>query len=123
MTRGVEADVADLEDLRVVTVLVRDRNPPQRGAHPGDELAESERLRDVVVGTDFEADDRVDLGVARRDHDDRDPGSRPQLATYVDPRHLGQHHVEQHQRRLRRVEPRDRFGTVGRGFDEEALAL
>ena len=47
----------------------------------------------------------------------------PQLAAHVDARDLRQHHVEQHERGLRRVEPLDRLGAVGRGLDEEALAL
>ena len=44
---------------------------PERGAHPGDQLAEPERLGHVVVGADLEPDDGVDLGVAGGHHDDR----------------------------------------------------
>ena len=39
------------------------------------------------------------------------------------PEIFGQHHVEQHERGPRRVEARDRLRAVGRGLDEEALAL
>jgi hypothetical protein len=38
----------------------------------GDQLARIERLRDVVVGAHLEADDAVDHGRGRRQHDDRD---------------------------------------------------
>ena len=100
-----------------------DGRPAQRGPHPGDELAEPERLRDVVVGTDLEPDDGVDLGVARGDHDDRHLRTRPDLATHVDARHLREHHVEQHERRADGVELVERLDAVGRGLDEEALAL
>jgi hypothetical protein len=41
------------------------------GTHPGQELAESERLDHVVVGAELEADDTIDLLSARGHHDDR----------------------------------------------------
>ena len=69
---GVEAHVADLEHLAGLRDPVVVAAPaPQRRAHPRHELAQAERLRHVVVGADLEPDDRVDLGVARGDHDDR----------------------------------------------------
>ena len=107
----------------MVAALVGDRHPAQRGANPRDELAQSERLRHVVVGADLETDHRVDLGVARRHHDDRHTRSAAELAADVDAGDLRQHDVEQHERGLGRVEARDRLGTVGRGLDEEPLAL
>ena len=45
------------------------------------------------------------------------------VAAHVDAGDLREHHVEQHERGSRRVEARDRLGTVGCGLDEEALAL
>ncbi len=123
MPAGVEPHVADLDDVGGIDVELGHRNPPQRGAYPGDQLPQSERLRDVVVGTDLQADDRVDLGVARRHHDDRDARPRAQLAAHVDARDLRQHDVEQHERGTRRVETLDRLRAVGRGLDQEPLAL
>ena len=82
---GVEAHVADLEDVGGGrSPRSADRDPAQRGAHTGDQLAQPERLGHVVVGADLEADHRVDLGVARGHHDDRHPRARAQLAAHVD---------------------------------------
>ena len=39
------------------------RGPPQHGAHAGDQLAQTERLRDVVVGAQLEPGDAVDSPV------------------------------------------------------------
>ena len=107
----------------MVAAFVGDRHPAQRGANPRDELAQSEGLRHVVVGADLETDHRVDLGVARRHHDDRHTRSAAELAADVDAGDLRQHDVEQHERGLGRVEARDGLGTVGCRLDEEPLAL
>ena len=72
VTRRVEAHVTDLDDLAAVGHrAVVGTTTAERGAHARDQLPQPERLRHVVVGADLEADDRVDLGVARRHHDDR----------------------------------------------------
>ncbi len=52
------------------------RAPPQHRTDPGDQLAGRVRLGDVVVGSEFETDDLVDLAVASGHHDDRDAGAR-----------------------------------------------
>ena len=44
---------------------------PQDGLHPGDDLARRERLGDVVVGAELEAEDAVDLAVARGEEQHR----------------------------------------------------
>ena len=73
------------------------------GADARDELAEAERLDDVVVGAELQPDDPVDLFGARGHHDDRHVGARPQLAAHVEAVAVGQAEVEQHH-----VEPRRR---------------
>src|SRR5436309_2817365 len=50
--------------------------PAQDGVDPGDELPGAERLGQVVVGADGQADEQVGLGVAGRQHED---GHRPVL--------------------------------------------
>ena len=45
--------------------------PPRHGTDPREQLAEPERLDEVVVRAQLEADDAVDLLAARRDDDDR----------------------------------------------------
>jgi hypothetical protein len=52
------------------TTTVTERAPHHR-PHPGDELADAVRLGDVVVGSDLEPDDGVDLAALRGHHDDR----------------------------------------------------
>src|SRR5664279_1909319 len=44
---------------------------PQDAAHARDELARRERLGDVVVGAELEADDAIDLVAARGEKEDR----------------------------------------------------
>jgi len=41
----------------------------QQGANPSDQLTSAERLGQVIVGADFEADDEVDLFGSRREHE------------------------------------------------------
>ncbi len=63
--------------------------------HAAHELADAERLHQVVVGTDLEADHLVDLVGARGEEDDRCPGVAAEAAACleaVDPR---QSHVEE----------------------------
>ena len=45
--------------------------PPGDGPDAGDQLADAERLRHVVVGAELEPEHPVELVAARREHDDR----------------------------------------------------
>ena len=75
------------------------RGPPGEGAHAHDELADAERLDDVVVGADLEAEDAVVLVAARREHqhgDVREDRVGAQRAAHL---HAG--HVRQHRDRAR----------------------
>ena len=65
-----------------------------------DELAQPERLDEVVVRAELEPDDSVDLFASRRDDDDRDRRARPQLAADLEAVHVGQPEVEQDDVRL-----------------------
>src|SRR6185295_5610940 len=49
--------------------------PPEHRANPRSHLARRERLDDVVVGAELEADDAVGLFAAGGEHDDRDLGA------------------------------------------------
>ena len=71
--RRVEADLAELDDrggLLFAGVPAQDRLDPQ------DDLARAERLGDVVVGAELEADDAVELLALRGQHDERQAGGR-----------------------------------------------
>ena len=67
---------------------------PQRRLHAGAELAQRERLGDVVVGAELEAEDLVDLLGLGREHDDRHRRARAQAPAHLEPVDAGHHHVE-----------------------------
>jgi hypothetical protein len=70
---------------------------PQHRADASDKLPGGDRLGHVVVGTELEAHDLVDLTVLRGEHDHRNVRPLPQLAAYLRARQAGQHEVEQHE--------------------------
>ena len=77
----VEHDVADLEDeLGACASRAATARSPQHGAHAGDQFPDPIGLADIVVGTDLESDDGVDLFVAGRHHDHRCVIRCPDLA-------------------------------------------
>jgi hypothetical protein len=69
--RDVDLELADGDRAWRRCLLGRLRAPQDR-ADAGDHLAAAERLDDVVVGAQLEADDPVGLGAARCEHEDRD---------------------------------------------------
>ena len=70
--------------------------PPRDGPDAGGQLAHAERLGDVVVGAELEAQDAVELVAARRQHDDGDLRAGLHLAEDVAAVDVGQAEVEQH---------------------------
>ena len=69
----------------------------QDGADAGDELARAERLDDVVVGAELEAQHAVGLVAAGGEHDHRHALAVAQLAQQVEARAVGEHDVEEHE--------------------------
>ena len=73
-----------------------DRRPPQLGFDPRQQLHHLERLGDVVVGAELQADDLVDDLAARGQHDHRRLDAAPaQLAHDVEAAEPRQHDVEE----------------------------
>jgi len=71
----------------------------QDGADARQELPRVERLGEVVVGPELEADDLVDVVALGGEHDDGDgrrSGRGPEPAAHLQAVDSGQHHVEQH---------------------------
>src|SRR3954468_4575819 len=58
------------------------------------ELADRERLRDVVIGAELQPEHLVELVVARGQHDDRHRARRPQPLADLEPVEPRQHQVE-----------------------------
>ena len=89
----IEPHVADLDRP------FRRRGPgvgaTQDGADASDHLARAERLDDVVVGAELEADDPIGFLTARGEHDDRHLRGSAQLAADVVAGAVRQHYVEQ----------------------------
>ena len=65
--------------------------------NPSDELAGAERLGQVVVGADLEADDEIGLGVTCGEHQHRDRSFTLDLAADVEAVEAGEHEVEHHE--------------------------
>ncbi len=95
----VDAQLGDLQELRLLGVAAT-----EHGVHPQNELADTERLHEVVVGPELEADDAIDLLALRRDHDDRNV-LRARFAleggTHGGARAVRQHEIEQNDVRQR----------------------
>ena len=82
-----------------------------------------ERLGDVIVGAELEADDLVDLGVLGGEHDDRHRGLGPEDPADLDARQLGEHEVEEDEVGPLGPELRERRAPVGGGDGAIALQL
>ncbi len=116
----VEQPVADrvqppvLESQYVATAHLGELRAAQQGLDPRQQLARAERLAQVVVGTQFQADHPVGLVGTGGEHDDRHAGQAlvgANPATEAEAVLVRQHHVEDRQARL--ASPaRQRFGHL-----------
>ena len=93
----------------------------QRGPDPAAELAHAERLGDVVVGAELEAEDLVDLLGLGGEHDDRHGAARAQAPADLEAVELGHHHVEHDEVEGLLAEARERLAAVGRLHDLVAV--
>ena len=116
----VERDAAALEET-VVQIRLGSSQPSEHSAHPSQELAGRIGLGDVVVGAEFEPHDDVDLGVLRREHNDRNGRRRTQLPTHLGSGHPGKHEIEQHNIRPQLAERGQGRGAVFSDLDLVAL--
>ena len=79
---------------------------PEGHAKPGEQLADAERLGDVVVGAGVERRDLVGLLAARREHDDRHRRPFAQPPDHLEPVEVGQAEVQDDRRRAVATRPR-----------------
>ncbi|OIQ63275.1 hypothetical protein GALL_551850 [mine drainage metagenome] len=94
----------------------------QQGAQPGQQFARAERLGQIVVGADFEADHPVDFLATRRQHQDGHialPAQFTRESQSILPR---QHQVEDHRLRLDLAEAFAHGIAVRSKVDTEAVA-
>src|SRR6266508_333607 len=91
----VDLDIGHPEDLRPAGP--RRLGPPQHGTDPRDQLLGPERLHDVVVGPELEADHPVGLVAPRGQHHDRHVRRPPQRARDIEAVPPGQAEVEHDQ--------------------------
>ena len=80
---------------RTTSRLARRRRPACDRPNPREQLAEPERLDEIVVGAHLEPDDLVDLLALGGDHDDRDARAGAELPAHRQAVHVGQAEVEQ----------------------------
>src|SRR4029079_206005 len=92
--RNVELQLPDPDHVGRVCRAV---GPTEHGLHPRHELARGEGLRQIVVSSELEAEQLVELVVPRRDHHDRDRAVAPQFAGHVQAIEPGQAEVENDQ--------------------------
>ncbi len=115
---GVEREVVEREPLHGDR---RESRAAQDGADARRELARRERLGDVVVGAELEADDAVGLLAAGGEHDHRQVALRPDPAAEREPVRSRQHHVEHDQ--VRRGALDQRAGGLAVPGLERVVAL
>ena len=96
-------------------------HPAQDGLHPGDQLAEPERLGDVAGRAEFEPEDHIELGTHGADHDDGDRTDLSHPPAHLGAVHAGQQQVEQDD--VGRVihESTEALDPVGRDVDDESF--
>lgn len=97
--------------------LLRAPRPPGHGPHPGHQLPNAERLRQIVVGAEFQAQHPVGLLPARTEDDDRDVGDLTDAPADVDAVHVRQPQVQQHDIAVRPSQP---LGAGGHVIDRQA---
>src|SRR5258705_3656484 len=72
--------------------------PPQDGTDPGEQFPEAERLDNVIIRAEFEANDSIDLvgAMAGRD-DDRNVRMRPDFPQHIQPVILAESQIQNDQ--------------------------
>ena len=103
--------------------MARRRRSPQQRPHATTELADRERLGDVVVGAELEPEHLVELVVAGGEHHDRHRAPRSQLLADLQPVDLRDHHVQHDQVDILGVETRERLVAVPRLDDPVSVAF
>ena len=97
--RGVDHQVANRDPV-ARSVLLLEIRPAQQSLHPGHQFPDLEWLGDVIIGSDTEAENDINLLALGGNHDDGDPPRAVilfQVATDLDSIHPWKHDVQQHE--------------------------
>ncbi len=100
--------------------------PPAAAPAPRHQFRHRERLDDIIVGADRKATYPLGFIAAGGQHDDRQGARRiprPHPAADFEPRHAGQHPIEDNEIGRRFNEPQLRLVTALDAFDDKALGL
>ena len=90
---------------------------PQHGSDARRQFFRAEGLREIVVGARVQPQNAILLRAARRQHDDRDGRTPPQLREQFEPVERGQHDVQQDQIEGPVQRARQTGGPVMHGLD------
>jgi hypothetical protein len=118
----VDAQLAALDELLALAARCGDA-ARRRSARCGSKLADRERLRDVVVGAELEAEHLVELLAARGQHDDRDVALTAKSLADLEPVEAGKHDVEHDEVDVVLLELPERLFAVARLDDRVAVPL
>src|SRR5215211_979318 len=117
----VDLELARDDRLACRAAALEHLRAAERRLHAAAELADRERLRDVVVRAHLEAEDLVDLVVLRGQHDDRHLAAAAQPAADLDPVEARQHDVEYDEVEALLGEPVEGLASIDRCHDLVAV--
>lgn len=119
----IDRQAGDVERAGVEARVARERvDAPQQRLHARDQLQHRERLREVIVGAEFEAENPVHLARARaRDDDRRVARHRAGAPADFEAVDAGQHQIENQRVPVSLLEQTQAFGAVRAVDDFVAL--
>ena len=123
MSLRLDAQVAHNQRALILRVVAGPDAAAQDGADARNQLARVEGLGQVIVSTQLQPDNLVDVVVARGEHEDGQVAAGAQLTADLPSIKAGQHQVEHDQVRRPRQQLLQRDLAVGGAVDLEALAL
>jgi hypothetical protein len=116
---GVQRHSIDLHASAVYLVL----GAPQDGSNARRQFARIERLRKIIVGSQLQADDAIDVFAARGQHQNRNAAGGAHALQNLESIQARQHNVQHDQVKAALLRCFERGMTFTDTFHGEALAL
>jgi hypothetical protein len=126
---GVEFDVTNSHDFgnliagRSISAFFSNLSSTQNSPNACNQFARIERLGEVVVGADFQADDSVNILTSGREQQDGDPRCSSNPPQNIEAVHAGQHHIQHHQQVIPGQSALQATIAIVHGFDLKSLGL